>query len=387
MTGGMYASLCASVNCKCACAHGFGLELHSPTTNAIKWDWSTTDPIFGLAFGSNRAKSTECWAQFYAALVSNKSRPPCVPPMPQAPLSRAESSEIGQISARGVIHTAQNNPLTNSTSTITCRTPSSALDSGSQAGPSSNIPQIQDLCGEFVEEKKDSKEKWFGFVTDNKTHFYLSHKSCNPAGLTFITLREILCRNHPQFPRLDYSQKARLAYTLSVNLLSLVTTPWLDKALNLDGIAFFRAADGLNGWVYHLDRVFLPKDIATPTSAAGLSCGHPTHLPSDKYKPLTILSLACLLVQIMLGHSMEDFHIAEKSCLGCLMTQQAAASRKLGAVLAKGGDMYADAVNWCLQNYLSAVNLDDGEFDHRYYSKVVLKLEALVDVVGCFSAS
>lgn len=387
MTGGMYASLCASVSCKCASTHGFGLELHSPTTHAICWNWSTTDPTFGLAFGSNRAKSTERWAQFHAALVGNRSGPPCVPLMPQAPLSSAESSESGKIPARGVVPTIPENPVTNSTSTTTCQTPSAAHDSGSQAGSSSNIPRIEDLCGEFVEEKKGSNEKRFGFVTDNKTYFHLSHKSCNLTGLTFITLREILSRNHPQLPRLDYSQKARIAYTLSVNLLSLVTTPWLDKALNLDQIAFFRAADGLNGWVYHLDQLYLPKDLATPTSAAGLSCGHSTHLPSDKYKPLTILSLACLLVQIMLGHSMEDFHIAERSCLGCLMTQQAAASRKLGAVLAKGGDMYADAVNWCLQNYLSAVNMDDGEFDHRYYSKVVLNLEALVDIVGSFSAS
>lgn len=269
---------------------------------------------------------------------------------------------------------------------MTCQEASAAYESGSEAEAHHNTSQIEDLCGEFAKEKKILKERCFGFITDQKNQFYLSHQSGNLTGYTLITLREILSENNSQLPRLDYSQKAKIAHTLSSNLLSLVTTSWLEKVLNLNGVAFFRV-HGPNGWVYHLDRVYLPKDLASSPSTAKLSCGHPTYLPATKYKPLTILSLACLLVQIILGHSIDEFDIAPRSCLECLMTQQAAASRNLGTVLAKGGDMYADAVNWCLKNYLSAVNLDDGEFNHRYHSTVVAKLEALVDIVGSFSTS
>lgn len=392
-TEGIYTSLCASVNCKCASSHGFGLELPSRQGFSRGFGaWGTNNARFGIAFGSNRAKSTEHWDQVRASLTSNTwysclPRRPSIPPMTGVPFPGSESSASYRMLARGVVPIIPNSALRSTTSTMTCQEVSATHDSGSEAEAHNNISQIEDLCDEFAKEKKISKERCFGFITYQKNQFYLSHQSGNPTGYTLITLKEILSGNNSQLPRLDYSQKAKIAHTLSSNLLSLVTTSWLEKVLHLNGIAFFRFDDGPNGWVYLLDRVYLPKSLATSPSTAKLSCGHSTYLPATKYKPLTILSLACLLVQVILGHSMDDFDIAERSCLKCLMTQQAAASRKLGAVLAKGGDMYADAVSWCLENYLSAVNLDDGEFNHRYHSTVVAKLEALVDIVGSFSAS
>lgn len=398
LTTGMYTSLCASVNCKCAPAHGFGLQLPPQKGGLIHMieNPRITKLTFEIAFGTNRAKSTERWAYFHAALeglqffhtvstntsyLSWKARPS------QSSPSSAESSGRFSIPPRVVNSTSPSSPVTSTTSTITFLKTNAAHHPGSQAGALKNPLPIDDLCRECVEEKKSLKGECFGFVTDKTNEFYLSHGDRDSTCFSLVTLREMLSGNHPQLPQLDYSQKVRIAHTLSSNVLPLVTTPWLEKMLTLDEIAIFRAENSPNGWVYHLDQVYLAKSLKTAPTTPNSSCGHPTHLPSDKYKPLTILSLACLLVQILLGHSMKDFDIAERSCLGCLMTQQAAASRKLGAVLAKGGNMYADAVSWCLENYLSAVNLDDGEFNHRYYSTVVAKLEALVDIVESFSGS
>lgn len=243
-------------------------------------------------------------------------------------------------------------------------------------------PQISNLCATFVKGNAKGKETvkigCFGFVPYKENRFDLSHESCNPAGSTVITLKQMLSDNHSQSPRLDLSQKIKIAYMLSSNLLPLVTTPWLEKVLNLDQIAFLGVEKGADGVVYQLDRPYLAKNLLASPKTLSLSCGHLSPPLSAKHNPVTILSLACLLVQIILGRSMDEFDTADQSCLDCLMRRRAAASQKVGAVLEKGVNEYADAVKWCLKNFLCVTNLDDGEFTHQYYSNVVAELEKLV---------
>jgi hypothetical protein len=342
---------------------------------------------YGIAFGSNRGDLAERWDQFHVSFANDSNGPPSVPLMPKGHFSSKGSSSIRGITSTGAVPAIPNQTLT--TTCLEFRPSHTSYEA--PTGAKDRTSQIRDLCVEFVKGNVKGKETvkvgCFGFVPYKENRFYLFHETCNPAGSTFVTLKEILSGNHSQLPMLDYSQKVKIAYMLSSNLLPIVTTPWLGKALNLDQIAFLSVEEGVEGVVYHLDRPYLAKGLLTSPSTPDLSCGHSSHLPSAKYKPLTILSLACLLVQIILGQSMEEFNIRDRSCLGCLMAQQAAASRKVGAILAKTGDMYADAVNWCLENFLSAINLDDEEFTHRYYSTVVAKLEELADIVEYFSSS
>lgn len=220
----------------------------------------------------------------------------------------------------------------------------------------------------------------FGFITDNTSQYFLSHEDCDSPAYTVITLKEILLGDDQHFPKLDYTQKVRLAYTLSSNLLPLVTTPWLEKVLNIDDIAFL-SVEYQGGTVCHLDRPFLTKDVAISPSAPGASCGHQ---PSGSVPPRTfaILSLALVLVQIMLGCDMVELRVAERSCIECLLHQQAAASQRAGAILAKGLYPYADAVKWCLESFMSRARYDEETFSQQYYDTVVAKLEGIMDIVG-----
>lgn len=269
---------------------------------------------------------------------------------------------------------------------MTSRDASFARPNVQQTSTHVHVPRIEDLCGVFAGKKKTLGGDCFGFVTDNTSKFFLSHKGRNSTVSSVVTLREILSSDNSQSPKLTYNQKVRIAHALSSNLLPLVTTPWLEKALNIDDIAFLGEEKDFGAYVYHLDRPCLARDLAIASGTPGASCGHQPSLCSAKPRISTILSLGLVLVQTMLGHDMEELRVAEQSCMSCLLDQRAAASQSAGAVLAKGGDMYADAVNWCLENFLSRAHQDDETFSQQYYDTVVAKLERIVDIVGPFSS-
>lgn len=385
VTKGVYTSLCASVNCKCIGVHGIALELDSRKTGLmdINNEENASKPAFGVAFGSNWAKTTERWEQLQAYSTTLSSDLISVPLVPQGPHFANSSGSVG-LSLTNAIPGSANSHLTSTTSTMT--SPGASYTRTCERQASANIPssRIEDLCSVFAGKNKTFAGGCFGFVTDDTSHFLLFHRNINSSACTAITLREILSENNPRFPRLDYTQKVRIAYSLSSSLLPLVTTPWLEKVLDIDDIAFLGEED-LGAYIYHLDRPFLAKGLAMPASTPGVSCGHQ---PSGSVPPrtFTILSLALILVQIMLGRGMEEHKIAERSCIGCLLHQRAVMSQKAGTVLARGGDMYADAVNWCLGSFMSKARQDDETFSQQYYDTVVAKLEGMVDIVGSLSS-
>lgn len=391
LTRGIYTSLCASVNCNCAALHGLGLEL-DPQKAAlmdIVNEGHAIKSIFGIAFGSNLGSSTEQWESFHASSASKKSNPPSIPLLPQMCFTSVRSSNTVGLSSVGTLPAPTSSRFTSTTSTKTRQDTSSKHSYEPQAVEHADLPQIKDLCREFVGKEKGVGPGCFGFVTDNTSEFYLSRnlKSCSSRGSTVDTLKEILAVDDPRFTELGYTQKANIAYTLSANLLPLITTPWLERVLNLDNVAFFGEDGDLGGCVYHLDRLFLANDLVVPPRTLGPSCGHQPLPSSAGTRVSMILSLALVLVQVILGRSVKELRVMEQSCMSCLLEQRAAACRKAGTVLSKGGDIYADAVNRCLGNFLSTAHLDDETFSQQYYGTVVAKLEAVVDIVGSCSSS
>lgn len=386
LTRGVYTSLCASVNCKCSGVHGIALELDAQRASLMDiGNEDASKSTFGIAFGSNRMRSTERWAQLHASRTSKSSDAPSVPLMPQGFHFATSSGSVG-LSSGNPIQGSTSSPPTSTTLTMTSQGASFASPCGPQASAHvpERVPRIDDLCSVFAGKKKNSARGCLGFVTDDTSQFFLFYKNHSSPVYNVVTLREILSGDDQRFPKLDYAQKVRIAYTVSSNLLLLVTTPWLEKVLSIDDIAFLGKEDP-GAYVYHLDRPFLAKDLAISSSTPEASCGHQ---PSDSvpHRTFTILSLALILVQIMLGCGIEDHKVAERSCIGCLMQQQAAASQMAGNVLAKGGDMYADAVNWCLGSFMSRARQDDETFNQQYYDTVVGKLECIMDIVGPLSS-
>lgn len=274
LTKGIYTSLCASVTCECALSHGLGLHLSSQKTDIfhVIGEHHVTKPGFGIAFGTNRKEPTEHWGQFDVSLSENAMVSMSAPLMPQNTSYTVPRNTVRPVSAKGAISAVST--MTYPASTTQTR--------GNHLEPQDKISRIGDLCGEFVKETKRMDEGCFGFIADKTTRFYLSYESSNITGSTLITLRDVLCGRHSLSPRLDYIQQVRIAFTLSSNLLPLVTTPWLEKVLNPDEIIFFRVKDGENDWVYHPDRVYLAKDFGNFPAMPGLNCGHANQLPSDK---------------------------------------------------------------------------------------------------------
>lgn len=382
ITEGVYTSLCASINCKCAGVHGIALELDSRKAGLmeINNEGPASKSTFGIAFGSNWAKTTEQWEQLQAYSTNMSSDPPSVPLVPQG-FHFANSSRSVGLSLANAIPASANSSLTSTTSTLTRPGASSTRPCGRQASANIPLSRIEDLCSVFAGKNKMLAGGCFGFITDKTSQFLLSHKNITSSACIAVTLREILSGDNPLL-RLDYTQKVRIAYILSSSLLPLITTPWLEKVLDIDDIAFLGEEDR-GAYVYHLDRPFLAKGLAISSNAHGLSCEHqpsdPVQLPPRAF---AILSLALMLVQIMLGRGMEEPKRAERSCTDCLLEQSAVMSKRAGTVLAKGGYMYADAVNWCLENFIWTARKDDETFSQQYYDTVVAKLEGIVDIVG-----
>lgn len=336
---------------------------------------------FGVAFGSNWAKTTERWEQLQAYATSMTSDPPSVPLslVPQGFHLATSGGSVG-LSLTNASPASANSPLASTTSTMTSSGANFTRPGVRPASANIHSSRIEDLCSVFAGKNKTLAGGCFGFITDNTSQFFLSHKNVNSSACSAVSLRQIISGNHPRFPRLDYTQKVRIAYTLSLSLLPLVTTPWLEKVLSIDDITFLGEED-LGAYAYHLDRPFLARGLAISPRTLGVSCGHQSS-GSIPPRAFTILSLALVLVQIMLGSGMEEHKVAEKSCIGCLLHQQAVMSQRAGTVLVKGGDMYADAVNWCLGSFMSKARQDDETFSQQYYDTVVAKLEGIVDIVG-----
>lgn len=291
----------------------------------------------------------------------------------------AYSSGSNRLPIGSAVPAPASSHLMSTTSTVMSRESSIARLHGRQASAHSHAPQIEDLCGALASRERTVAGGCFGFITGDTSELFLSHKSCGPSSSTVITLRDILAGDDSRFPEFDYVHKVRIAYALSSSLLPLSTTPWLQKVLNIDNIAFM-GEKGLGAYVYYLDRPFLTKELAIYPSTAGANCGHQPSQWLVKPRIFTILSLVLVLVQTMLGRGMEELEVAEQSCMSCLLDQQAVATQKAGTVLAKGGDMYADAVNWCLKNFLSRATEDEEAFSQQYYDTVVAKLEGIIEL-------
>lgn len=145
--------------------------------------------------------------------------------------------------------------------------------------------------------------------------------------------------------------------------------------------------EDIGTYAYHLDRAFLTKELAINSSTIGGNCEHLSSQWLAKPTIFTIPSLGLVLVQTMLGRGMEELKLAEQSCMSCLLDQRAAATQRAGNVLAKGGGMYADAVNWCLEKFSSRASEDEETFSQLYYDAVVVRLEGIIELFGPLPSS
>lgn len=246
-------------------------------------------------------------------------------------------------------------------------------------------PPITDLC-QILRKGKGVSTEWYGSINGASNSFDLFHQDCPASCCTTITLREILEARGESTVDFGYSDRLRLALTLSLGVLHLYSTPWLSKAVTLDDIVFLHGEDNAGHDIYYLDPPFLSKQLSEAsheTLAAPLTSTRP-HLVSQQQPSLTIthrpidstlLSLGLLLIQIIIGDYYEQLHIEAGMTMDSMIDKQIIAMKMAGLVLQHGGMNYAGAVQWCLENFLSVGNLDNSELARQFYDAVISRLE------------
>ena len=194
----------------------------------------------------------------------------------------------------------------------------------------------------------------------------------NSHSWSVVSLREIL-EHKTRFPPLSYQARLQLAVVISSSVLQLYGTPWLPSIITSRHIFFLRKNIPPHPDMYrrplllrHLPEAQDQPPLLDPTSTIA------------KARNLTLLSLGCVLVEVILGRTLDS--------AGCLpgregagvdlMSDFVAAQSLMGEVRLKSSN-YGTAVARCIDGDLHKrdCGLEDGDLCHQVYSGVVALLE------------
>lgn len=321
---------------------------------------------------------TQRWNRLRIQLAKEKVRQP-MPPTASSTTSFSRSK-----SPRRVRWASTLTNRTSSSTTGTCTTQtetvkqSSSLLSASTHLDSGTIPSaITDLCltlrkGKY---KTVATSDYFGDISCDSCTFNLYHQDCQPDHLGAIRLGAILedqeVRRRLNF---NYTERLKLAISLSYSVLHLYKTPWLAKTVTPQDIVFLTEQQQPSpNAASSLGRPFLAK---TPTSSATPSASQVQSTQAEgRPVDLTIISLGLLLIQIMIGRQVSDLAVAPDMCIKSTLSKKDVASEYIGRVMESGGMNYVAAVQWCLGSILSVACLDNEKFAHEFYNAVIIRLE------------
>jgi len=171
----------------------------------------------------------------------------------------------------------------------------------------------------------------------------------------------------------DLLEKLRVALAISINILYLYKTPWLARILSLDDIVFFQKSQKAS-------------DASSTTSSTGTfvrvrvetvpAKTLPLRKPPKASNPI-LLSLGAMLIQVITGRPEPalDMTTASNTDLAFIMEKRKAGLELRDKVLEEVGENYLLAVEWCLNNVLGIMGLEDEEFCQSFYEGIILRLE------------
>jgi hypothetical protein len=168
-------------------------------------------------------------------------------------------------------------------------------------------------------------------------------------------------------------EKLRVALAISMNILYLYKNPWLARILSLDDIVFFQEDHKTSDSPASLSSTGTFVKVRMETaSAKALTPGK----PSKASNPI-LLSLGAMLIQVITGRPepARDMTTASNTDLTFIMEKRKAGLQLRDKVLEEVGENYLLAVEWCLNNVLGIMGLEDEEFCQSFYEGVVLRLE------------
>lgn len=252
-----------------------------------------------------------------------------------------------------------------------------ALQSGKSLIPPT---PIKNLC-RLLQKGKGATCDCYGSITDTSRKFNLYAQRCHPETSTAVQLRKVLEEQKRCTQRFDYPERLKVALALSYSVFHHYNTPWLAKVITADDVLFFREESAQNLCPSnYLDKPLLTKQLSTrPAKMASASTYHtaePNFVITRRIN-WTLLSLGFLLIQIIMGSTVDDLEITSEIGLDCLLEKQAKASELSEGrlVLTNGGPNYAAAAQWCLKNFLNGASLEDENFCNEFHGEVIERLE------------
>ncbi|KAH7242649.1 hypothetical protein BKA59DRAFT_441911 [Fusarium tricinctum] len=239
-----------------------------------------------------------------------------------------------------------------------------------------------DLCQVLVawyKEQGNPAAPCCGYIADPHRTFGLYPQNYFPEPSPTITLRQILRGEHNKFEELDILDRLKVTLAVSTNILHLYKPPWLARILTLDDIVFFQ---GNQKTAYHSLSPARPSITGIFVRMPVVAAPSEIQLPRKPRKPskasnLIVLSLGALLIQVMIGRAEPalDMAAVPDTDLKAMMEKREAGFQWRNKVLEEVGDNYMMAVEWCLDNALGFMGLEDEEFCQNFYEGVVLRLE------------
>lgn len=237
----------------------------------------------------------------------------------------------------------------------------------------SGVGVALDLCGKLHQAQKQAATDTFGTLVDQlpqSTRRYSMHPATSAEdsrSWSVVSLRDIL-EQKSRFPPLAYRDRLRLAVVISSSVLQLHGTPWLPSILTSRHVYFIQKHNSPSPAMYW----------------------HPVllrHLPGGDDQPVidqagitaernpTLLSLGCVLIEVILGRSLDSRRSARGAGVD-LMSDYVAAQGLMDEVRMKSSN-YERAVARCIDGKLHrhGCGLEDGDLCQDVYSGVVALLE------------
>ncbi|KAJ3541544.1 hypothetical protein NM208_g4559 [Fusarium decemcellulare] len=238
-----------------------------------------------------------------------------------------------------------------------------------------------DLCT-ALKTGREERPVCYGHLTDKEC--INRHFEVYPVGTithsndwSIISLDDVLERKGGTRPLISLVEKVKLALAISSSVLQLSKTPWLQEALTRKNIHFFRRGASLSYSNPFLLRTFVGGSVrplkATPSTI--------TSVCALNNNP-TLFALGILLLEIILGTSLEKLRVPEESTfqgddLG-IIRDSITAHRLLEQRVALINPGYKAVIERCI-GCNETRGLDEDAFREEVYSGVVMELEAIFD--------
>ena len=232
---------------------------------------------------------------------------------------------------------------------------------------------ITDLCSTIA--TCDPTNKVFGLLEGDEDSYVLqSGAKTRPPGDAYksVTLENLLNKSSG-LRRLDRRQRYRIAFTLASSHLQLYPSPWLHSHWSKKDIIFNIYPGRFSSYQLE-EQPYMLRAVSTQTATSPTS-----YASSDR----ALATLGILLIELCFGTPLEDHEMRRQYDSS---REQQAASPDLAAALdlavalewahsvrGEAGEMYADAVDWCLKG--RSVSARDGKWRQELFANVVRPLQ------------